>query len=184
LISTARKSITLLARSARPINYTSASACKKLKAKLVVAKLDRLARNVEFIASVMNSGAEFVAADMPHANKLTIHILAAVAEYEREAISARTKAALAALKARTGKKLGGPPAKRLLAAKLGAKANAVAADRFAANTLPVIQEIRATGATSLRSVAAALNARGVPTARGVDWSAMAVHNVLKRQVEA
>jgi len=97
-------------RSDRPQLAAALAACKKLKAKLVVAKLDRLARNVAFTAKLMESGVEFVAADMPFANKLTIHILAAVAEHEREAISDRTKAALAAAKAR-GVKLGGPKLK-------------------------------------------------------------------------
>src|ERR1700756_1091436 len=83
------------------------AACKKHRAKLVIAKLDRLSRNLAFIAAQMDSGVEFVAIDNPHANKLTVHILAAVAEHEREAISERTKAALAAAKAR-GKRLGTP----------------------------------------------------------------------------
>jgi DNA invertase Pin-like site-specific DNA recombinase len=84
----------------RPQLAAALAACKKLKAKLVVAKLDRLARNVAFISKLMESGVEFVACDFPHANKLTIHILAAVAEHERELISSRTKAALAAAKER------------------------------------------------------------------------------------
>jgi DNA invertase Pin-like site-specific DNA recombinase len=79
----------------------------KHKARLVIAKLDRLSRNLAFVATLMDSGVEFVAVDNPHANKLTVHILAAVAEHEREAISERTKAALAAAKAR-GKRLGTP----------------------------------------------------------------------------
>jgi DNA invertase Pin-like site-specific DNA recombinase len=83
------------------------AACKKQKAKLVIAKLDRLSRNLAFIATLMDSGVEFVAVDNPHANKLTIHILAAVAQHEREIISARTSAALKAAKAR-GKRLGNP----------------------------------------------------------------------------
>ena len=83
-------------RSDRPALAKALAACKRHKAKLVIAKLDRLARNVHFISGLMDAGVEFVACDMPHANKLTIHILAAVAEHEREAISARTKAALAA----------------------------------------------------------------------------------------
>jgi DNA invertase Pin-like site-specific DNA recombinase len=91
----------------RPQLAAALMACKKLKAKLIVAKLDRLARNVAFISKLMEAGVEFVACDFPHANKLTIHILAAVAEHERELISSRTKEALAAAKAR-GKKLGGP----------------------------------------------------------------------------
>jgi DNA invertase Pin-like site-specific DNA recombinase len=92
-------------RNNRPQLAAALAACKRLKARLVVAKLDRLARNVAFISKLMESGVEFTAADMPFANKLTIHILAAVAEHEREAISVRTKAALAAAKAR-GVKLG------------------------------------------------------------------------------
>ena len=106
----------------------------------------------------MESGIEFVAADMPFANKLTIHILAAVAEHEREAISARTKAALAAAKAR-GAKLGGPKLKQ--AQRRGIASNKAKADRFAANVRPVIEQIKASGATSL-PIAKAFNARGVP----------------------
>ena len=156
-------------RSDRAQLAAALAACKKLKAKLVVAKLDRLSRNVAFISALMDSCVEFVAADMPHANRLTVHILAAVAEHEREAISARTTAALQAAKAR-GVKLGGP--KLAQAAKLGQQANKANADRFAANVLPVIEQVKASGATSLRAVAAALTARGVPTARGGDWNAM------------
>jgi DNA invertase Pin-like site-specific DNA recombinase len=161
----------------RPQLAAALAACKKLKAKLVVAKLDRLARNVAFISKLMESGVEFVACDFPHANKLTIHILAAVAEHERELISSRTKAALAAAKER-GKKLGGP--KQALAAKLGAAANKEAADKFAANALPIIRQVQASGVTTLRGIAGALTARGIPTPRGREWSAPQVANVLKR----
>ena len=87
-------------RSDRPELARALDACRKHKGRLVIAKLDRLSRNLAFIATLMDSGVEFVAVDNPHANKLTIHILAAVAEHEREAISERTKAALAAAKAR------------------------------------------------------------------------------------
>ena len=83
------------------------AACKKQKAKLVIAKLDRLSRNLAFVAALMESGVEFVAVDNPHANKLTVHILAAVAQHEREMISERTKAALQAAKKR-GQRLGNP----------------------------------------------------------------------------
>ena len=161
----------------RPQLAAALAACKKLRAKLVVAKLDRLSRNVAFIAVLMDSGVEFVAVDNPHATRLTLHILAAVAEHERLMISARTKAALAAAKA-NGKKLGGP--KLPVATKLGNAANAAAADRFAANVVPIIREIKATGVTSLRAVAAALTARGIATARGGEWNAAQVANVLKR----
>src|SRR5262245_2711635 len=89
----------------RPALTKAIEACRRHKATLVIARLDRLSRNVAFIAALMDSGVAFVAVDNPHANKLTVHILAAVAEHEREMISERTKAALAAAKAR-GKRLG------------------------------------------------------------------------------
>jgi DNA invertase Pin-like site-specific DNA recombinase len=91
----------------RPQLLKALEHCRRYKATLVIAKLDRLARNVAFVSNLMEAGTDFVAVDFPHANRLTIHILAAVAEHEREAISARTKAALAAAKAR-GVKLGNP----------------------------------------------------------------------------
>jgi DNA invertase Pin-like site-specific DNA recombinase len=143
----------------------------------VVAKLDRLARNVHFVSGLMESGVDFVAADQPFANRLTVHILAAVAEHEREAISQRTKLALAAAKAR-GKKLGGP---KLNEARLiGHQANRRNADRFAANVRPIVEEIKRSGVTSLRGVAAVLAARGVPTARGGTWSAAQIANIMRR----
>jgi DNA invertase Pin-like site-specific DNA recombinase len=164
-------------RNDRPELAKALAACKRLKARLVVAKLDRLARNVHFVSGLMESGVDFVAADMPFANRLTVHILAAVAEHEREMISSRTKAALAAVKAK-GKVLGGP---KLAEARLkGHAANRKAADKFAANVKPIIAEIRSSGATSLRKIAAALTARGVPTARGGQWDAMTVANVMRR----
>ncbi len=81
--------------------------CRQKRAVLVIAKLDRLARSVAFISNLMESGVEFMAVDMPQANRLTLHILAAVAEHEREMISQRTRAALAAAKAQ-GTRLGNP----------------------------------------------------------------------------
>ena len=142
-----------------------------------MAKLDRLPRNVHFISGLMESDVDFKAADMPFANKLTIHILAAVAEHEREAISARTKAALAAAKAR-GVKFGGPKLDK--ARVLGNAGNKRAADRFASNARPVIEQIQKSGATSFRAVAAALTARNVPTARGGIWNAAQVANIMRR----
>jgi DNA invertase Pin-like site-specific DNA recombinase len=165
----------------RPQLAAAIAACKKLKAKLVIAKLDRLSRNVAFIATLMDSGVEFVAADMPHANKLTIHVLAAFAEHEREAISARTKAALAVVKERLaleGKKLGSP--KLAEARALGHEANRAKAARFAANVLPVVREIQAAGALTSRAIATALNYRGVRTARGGEWHDSTVRNLLAR----
>ena len=136
-------------RNARPELQKALAACRRHKAKLCIAKLDRLSRNLAFIATLMDSGVEFVATDNPHANKLTIHILAAVAEHEREAISERTKAALAAAKAR-GKKLGGP---RLAAARRASiKARSDAADAFAANVRPSPRKSRpAESAASVES---------------------------------
>jgi DNA invertase Pin-like site-specific DNA recombinase len=106
----------------RPQLAAALAACKKQKARLVIAKLDRLSRNLAFIATLMDSGVEFVAVDNPHANKLTIHILAAVAQHEREMIAQRTREALAAAKAR-GVKLGNP---RLAEARAGVTAARIA----------------------------------------------------------
>jgi DNA invertase Pin-like site-specific DNA recombinase len=152
-------------------------ACRKHKARLVIAKLDRLSRNLAFVATLMESGVEFVAADMPFANKLTIHILAAVAEHEREAISERTKVALAAAKAR-GKRLGTPdPAG---AVKRMGRALKAKTSRFAANVLPIIREIQSAGHTSCNAIARQLNARKVATARGGRWRHVQVRQILDR----
>jgi DNA invertase Pin-like site-specific DNA recombinase len=94
-------------RADRPQLAAALAACRLHRATLVIAKLDRLARNVAFIANLMDGAVEFVACDMPHANRLTLHLLAAIAEHEREMISQRTRAALQAAKAR-GAKLGNP----------------------------------------------------------------------------
>jgi DNA invertase Pin-like site-specific DNA recombinase len=164
-------------QSNRPQLAAALASCKRLKAKLVVAKLDRLSRNVAFISKLMESGVEFVAADMPFANKLTLHVMSAFAEHEREAISERTRAALQAAKAR-GVRLGGP--KALEAAKLGAARNKAEADKFAANVKPLIRELQAAGITSQRAISRALALRGVPTARGGAWSPVHVANILRR----
>jgi DNA invertase Pin-like site-specific DNA recombinase len=125
-------------------------------------------RNLAFIATLMDSGVEFIAVDNPHANKLTIHILAAVAQHEREMIALRTKDALQAAKAR-GVVLGNP---RLEAVRDRAVASVKAdADRFAKNVAPIIREIQSSGVASHRGIARSLNARGVTTARGGVWTA-------------
>jgi DNA invertase Pin-like site-specific DNA recombinase len=167
-------------RSDRPQLAAALAMAKRLRAKLIVAKLDRLSRNVSFISALMDSGVEFIAADMPFANKMTLQVLAVFAEHERDVISARTKQALAAAKER-GVQLGGP--KRLEASALGVAANKANAERFAANVLPIIREIQASGVTTLRGVARALNARGVQSARGAPWSVEAVSNIIKRSKE-
>jgi DNA invertase Pin-like site-specific DNA recombinase len=164
-------------RNDRPELEKALAACKKQKAKLVIAKLDRLSRNLAFIATLMDSGVEFVAVDNPHANKLTVHILAAVAQHEREIISARTSAALKAAKAR-GRRLGNP--KLAEARRHAAVAKKERADRYSANVLPVIREIQESGIKSLRGVARALAARGIPTARGGAWSPVQVSAILQR----
>jgi DNA invertase Pin-like site-specific DNA recombinase len=164
-------------RSDRPELERALAACKRHKAKLVIAKLDRLSRNLAFIATLMDSGVEFIAVDNPHANKLTIHILAAVAQHEREMISARTSAALKAAKAR-GKRLGNPRLSE--ARRRAALANTERADRYSANVLPVIREIQNSGVKTLRGVARALAARGIPTARGGAWTPVQVSAILER----
>lgn len=164
-------------RNDRPQLAQALAACRKHKAVLCIAKLDRLARNVAFIANLMESGVDFVACDMPNANKLTIHVMAAMAEYEREAISSRTKAALAAARAR-GVRLGGPDPEG--AGAIGRESQRLRADQFAANVAPVIAEIRRAGADTLAKIAASLNARGIRTARGGQWFPTTVLNVLAR----
>jgi DNA invertase Pin-like site-specific DNA recombinase len=158
-------------------------ACRAHKAVLVIAKLDRLSRNAAFLLNLRDAGVEFVAADMPTANRLTVGIMALVAEEEAHMISARTKAALQAAKAR-GAKLGlANPARidrREVSAK-GVAAVTAGADQHAANVLPIVRTIQAAGVVSLHGVADALNARGIHTARGGKWYAATVRNMLLRQ---
>ena len=162
--------------------------CRIHGATLLVAKLDRLARNVAFVSTLMESGVKFTAVDLPEANNLTVHIMAAMAEHEAKAISARTKAALAVAKAR-GVKLGGS---RTLAngevfaiastagrgAVASAKVRTASAARRTADLLPVVEAIRAEGLSSLREIASALNQRGIRAARGGRWSAVQVSRIL------
>jgi len=162
-------------RSDRPELEKALAACKRQKAKLIIAKLDRLGRNLAFIATLMESGVEFVAVDNPHANKLTVHILAAVAQHEREMISERTKAALAAAK-RRGTRLGNPNLSK--AAKRDVAVLKANARQFAANIRPIIEEIMRAGATSHNAIAAELNKRNVKTARGGTWTHVQVGAIL------
>ena len=162
----------------RPELQAALALSRSRKATLVIARLDRLARNVAFIANLMESGVEFVAVDMPHANRFTLHILAAVAEHEREMISKRTKAALAIAKER-GVKLGNPRPKRALAKARAAVIGG--ANAFSSTHAPLIRELCDKG-LSLRAVARELNLRNIPTARGRQWQAVQVQNVLKRTV--
>jgi DNA invertase Pin-like site-specific DNA recombinase len=163
-------------RNDRPELVKALAACKRQKAKLVIAKLDRLGRNLAFIATLMESGVEFVAVDNPHANELTVHFLAAVAQHEREMISERSKAALLAAK-RRGRRLGNPNLPE--AAKRGVAALKANAKRFAANVRPIIDEIIAAGAKSHSAIAAKLNERHVLTARGGVWTHVQVGAILR-----
>jgi len=173
-------------RKDRPQVALALEACRALRATLVIAKLDRLARNVAFVSNLMESGAEFVAADMPTVNRLTVHILAAVAEEEARMISARTRAALAAAKAR-GVKLGNP---HLLARDpaFAARANAAQianAQRRTAAVLPYVEQARRAGAATLAEIAEALTARGVPAPRGGNrWAPAQVRRLMRNPVGA
>lgn len=165
------------ASAARPQLFAALAHCRAKRAVLVIAKLDRLARNVRFISELIESGIEFVIADMPTATKLTVHIIAAMAEYERDAISQRTKSALRAAKAR-GVVLGNPNAARQ--SKKAASANKARADAFAKKMLPMIETLRASGITSYSRLAIALECNGVKTQRGGLWSPSGVRNIVLR----
>jgi DNA invertase Pin-like site-specific DNA recombinase len=153
-------------------------------ATLVIAKLDRLSRNAAFLLTLRDAGVSFVACDMPEANDLTVGIMALVAQAEREAISRRTKEALAAAKAR-GVRLGNPNGAAALrrageggvALRQTVRQNA---DEHAAALAPVIAALRAEGHTTLRALADALNARGMMTRRGGRWHVSNVRNMLAR----
>ena len=152
----------------RPQIAAALADCRLRRACLVIAKLDRLARNVAFISNLMESAVDFVACDNPHATRLTIHILAAVAEHEREMISQRTIAALAAAKAR-GVKLGNPHLTPGDTRRARGARTAIA-DGHAADVMPYIAAARKAGCASLGELALALTARGIPTPAGKrDW---------------
>ena len=167
----------------RPQLAAALAQCRVHGATLIIAKLDRLARNVAFVSHLMESGCDFTACDFPQANRLTIHILAGVAEHEAEMISTRTKLALAAAK-RKGVVLGGDRGNAAQIARKGNRASAKvrteAAQSRAADLLPVVETIKAEGAQSLRQIAAGLNQRGILTARGGEWSAAQVLRVMDR----
>src|SRR6516164_7290679 len=169
--------------SDRPQLSRALALCRLHKATLVVAKLDRLARNLHFLSGLMEAGVEFVACDLPSANKLTIHVLAAVAEAEALAISQRTKAALAAAKAR-GVVLGGDRGNLTDKIRHKAHRNSIRvrqkrAAKYVGDLMPIIDDVRAEGAESLREIAAALNERGIPASWGGAWSAVQVQRILK-----
>ena len=171
-------------RADRPELIKALHLAKLTGATLVIAKLDRLSRNAAFLLALRDSGVRFLAADMPQANDLTVGIMALVPEQEREAISRRTKEALAAAKAR-GVRLGNPNGAAALrrATDGGAALRRTVsenADAFASDLAPVIEAIRAEGVTSLRGIAVALNDRGMLTRRGGRWGVSNVRNLLAR----
>jgi DNA invertase Pin-like site-specific DNA recombinase len=170
-------------KSDRPQLEAALQACRLHGAKLVIARLDRLSRDAHFLLGLDKAGVDFVAADMPYANRLTVGIMALVAEEERKHISSNTKAALQAAKAR-GVRLGGYRAGAKPSARthaLSAAAIQRRADGRAADIAPTIKALQAAGATSLRAIAAGLNEQGIPTARGGgQWSAVQVQRVLER----
>ena len=160
----------------RPKLAAAMAECRLTGATLVIAKLDRLSRDASFLIGLDKAGLDFVAADMPNANRLTVGIMALVAQQEREAISARTKAALAAAKAR-GTVLGGFKGVKVNPAA-GRAAIATKTEAFRASVRPIAQAMRNEG-MSLRQIAAALEARNIRTPRGAAWSAATVLAVLK-----
>ena len=164
-------------RNDRPKLAEAIRECKRQKATLIIAKIDRLARNVAFIANLLDSGVEFVAADFPTANKMMIQMLSVFAEFEREQISKRTKEALAAAKAR-GVKLGTKDQAAM--SKAGAAALKQKADAFAEEMRPLIEGFKAQGITSTLSIASELNRRNVASRSGGRWHAGTVGRLLKR----
>lgn len=162
----------------RPELAKAIAHCRREKATLLIAKLDRLARNVAFVSNLMEGGVEFVAADVPQANRLTIHILAAVAEAEAEAISARTRAALGAAKAR-GARLGKPENLTQQARLAGARAcRRKAADSYG-RIIHLVVNLRGRG-KSLRAIAKHLNELGELTRQGRPFRPGTIHRILSR----
>ncbi len=164
-------------RSDRPQLALAVKEARKLGATLIIAKLDRLSRNVHFISGLLETGVNFISADMPQADKFMLHVYAALSEQEARQISVRTKLALQAAKAR--------------GVKLGANGRALAernkreASRFSASIISTINEIRESGVTSLNGIAKELTARGVKTFRNNSkWQAIQVKNVMSRPAES
>jgi DNA invertase Pin-like site-specific DNA recombinase len=180
-------------RADRPELAKALKLCELTGARLLIAKLDRLSRNLHFLSGLMEQGVDFVACDMPDANELTVHIMASVAQQERKAISARTTAALGSIKARLAeggehtsrrsglviKKLGSPKGLTVSRPDLGTAAVRAKADAFATRVGPMVRALRDEGLT-LAAIADHLNERTVRTARGGAWTATAVKRVLER----
>lgn len=171
-------------RNDRPQLAEALTLSKLTGATLVIAKLDRLSRSVAFLSALQESGARFIAADMPEADEMTVHIFAAVAQRERKMIGTRTREALQAAKAR-GVKLGNPNGAAALhrAGKGNGPANAARAQAVARRSSdlgPVVAKLRAQGASTVREIAAGLNAMGIEAPRGGLWQPSGVHRLLAR----
>ena len=163
----------------RPELAAALAQARKLRCPVIVAKLDRLSRDVAFISGLMAQKVPFIVAELgADADPFMLHLYAALAEKERSLISQRTTAALAAKKA-AGAQLGNRT-NLSEASALGAAANAAQATQFAANVLPVVEAVRASGVITLKGIAEALNARGIRTARGGAWYASTVKNLVER----
>jgi DNA invertase Pin-like site-specific DNA recombinase len=164
----------------RPKLAEALARCRLHDATLVIAKLYRLSRDAHFLLGLQKAGVRFVAADMPEANEMVVGIMAVVAQAERRMVSARTKAALQAAKAR-GVKLGGD---RGNLPAVGDKGRALSiavrqreSEQRTHDLAPIVTDLRAHGASSLRQIAEGLNERGIPTARGGRWSAVQVQRL-------
>jgi DNA invertase Pin-like site-specific DNA recombinase len=160
-------------RKSRIMLAEALALCKKLKATLVVAKLDRLGRDVEQIAGIVKSSVEIIVSDNPHANRFTIHILAAVAEEQRQKISDTTKEALLAAKKR-GVVLGKN-------GRILSLINKKAADEFAAKLSPIIKRLKSRGIKSVRAICREFNRKGIPTYTGEgQWHPSTVYILMNR----
>jgi len=163
----------------RPELAAALATARKLRGCVVVAKLDRLSRDVAFIAGLMAQRVSFVVAELGRdADPFMLHLYAALAEKERRLISERTKAALAARKANGGRL--GNPSNIAQAGEVGRQIQVCAADEFAAKVLPAVNAIRLGGAETLEAICCALNHQGIRTARGKRWHVSSVANLLAR----
>ena len=168
----------------RPQLARALDACRLTGSVLVIAKLDRLSRDTQFLLGLERADVEFVAADMPNANRLTVRLMAVIAQEEREMMSARTKAALAAAKVR-GKKLGGNRGGPKIDPALGRAARSRIAEDYARQVGPIALEAWKTAdapCPSYGQAAAALTARGIRTPRGGKWTRAAVRSLIQRHM--
>lgn len=169
-------------KSDRPKLAEALIACRLHGATLVVAKLDRLARNAHFLLGLKEAGVEFVCVDMPSANRLTVGIMAMVAEEEARMISARTKTALAAAK-RRGTRLGKPENltddARRKGTEVSAKSRSSSAESWRTDVAPIVQAVVRDGKRTLREAAEVLNARSLPARRGGSWTATQILRILQ-----